>query len=146
MREVIGGTNGMAIGRPVVDPQSGSKSPALGQYFAVVLTLVFFAIDGHLQWIALIVEAIGTFPPARLGHGSQAPRIAGFGAQMLDCLAIALPVTLCCLRCRSSPRAQPLAPSLNLFALGLPAGIVAGLAALIISAPLATEHDDRCLR
>jgi flagellar biosynthetic protein FliR len=28
------------------------------------------------------------------------------------------------------------APSLNLFALGLPAGVLAGLAALIISAPL----------
>ena len=28
------------------------------------------------------------------------------------------------------------APSLNLFALGLPAGVLAGIAALIISAPL----------
>ena len=32
------------------------------------------------------------------------------------------------------------APALNLFALGLPAGVLAGLAALIISAPLAADR------
>jgi flagellar biosynthetic protein FliR len=31
------------------------------------------------------------------------------------------------------------APSLNLFALGLPAGVLAGIAALIVSAPLLPE-------
>ena len=32
------------------------------------------------------------------------------------------------------------APSLNLFALGLPAGVLAGIAALIASAPLITDQ------
>ena len=32
------------------------------------------------------------------------------------------------------------APALNLFALGLPAGVLAGLAALIVSAPLVTDQ------
>ena len=32
------------------------------------------------------------------------------------------------------------APALNLFALGLPAGVLAGIAALIISAPILTEQ------
>jgi len=32
------------------------------------------------------------------------------------------------------------APALNLFALGLPAGVLAGLAALIASAPLVTDQ------
>jgi flagellar biosynthetic protein FliR len=31
------------------------------------------------------------------------------------------------------------APSLNLFALGLPAGVLAGIAALLISAPVLTD-------
>jgi flagellar biosynthetic protein FliR len=32
------------------------------------------------------------------------------------------------------------APSLNLFALGLPAGVLAGIAALILTAPLLTDR------
>jgi len=55
-------------------------------------------------------------------------------------VAIALPVTLVLLLVQILAGVlSRSAPSLNLFALGLPAGIVAGLAALIISAPLATE-------
>jgi flagellar biosynthetic protein FliR len=139
--ELIGGTMGMAMATSV-DPHSGAHSPALGQYFAVVLTVVFFACGGHLQWIGLIVESYRTFPPgqtwAMAGHAQQ---VAGFGAQMLaTAVAIALPVTLVLLLVQILTGVlSRSAPSLNLFALGLPAGIVAGLAALIISAPLATD-------
>jgi flagellar biosynthetic protein FliR len=64
--------------------------------------------------------------------------IAGFGSQMfLTALAIALPVTLVLLAVQLAAGViSRSAPSLNLFALGLPAGLLAGLAALIVSAPL----------
>lgn len=139
--EVIGGTMGMAMATSV-DPHSGSHSPALGQYFAVVLTVVFFAIGGHLQWIALLVESYRTFPPGETwAMASNAPKIAAFCTQMLvTAVAIALPVTLVLLLVQILAGVlSRSAPSLNLFALGLPAGIAAGLAALIISAPLATD-------
>ncbi len=139
--EVIGGTMGMAMATSV-DPHSGSHSPALGQYFAVVLTVVFFAIGGHLQWIALLVESYRSFPPGETwAMASNATKIAAFGTQMLvTAVAIALPVTLVLLLVQILAGVlSRSAPSLNLFALGLPAGIAAGLAALIISAPLATD-------
>lgn len=71
--EVIGGTMGMSMAS-TVDPNSGAYSPALGQYFAVVLTLVFFGVGGHLQWIALLVESYRVFPPGQtwLGAGRMA--------------------------------------------------------------------------
>ncbi len=139
--ELIGGAMGMAMATSV-DPHSGSHSPALGQYFAVVLTLVFFASGGHLQWIALILESYRNFPPGETwAMASHAPRIAAFTTQMLaSAVAIALPVTLVLLLVQILTGVlSRSAPSLNLFALGLPAGIIAGLAALIISAPLATD-------
>ena len=56
---------------------------------------------------------------------------------LLTALAIALPVTLVLLLVQlAAGMLSRTAPSLNLFALGLPAGVLAGIAALIVSAPL----------
>ena len=80
--EVISGAMGMGLAS-AVDPNSGAHSPALGQYFAVVLTLVFFATGGHLQWTALLVESYRTFPPGAAWLGPERMHeIAGFGAAM----------------------------------------------------------------
>lgn len=140
--EVIGGSMGMAMATSV-DPNSGTQSPALGQYFGVVLTVIFLALGGHLQWIALLVESYQTFPPGEtwLGAGKMA-EIAGFATTMLvTAVAIALPVTLVLLVVQVVTGVlSRSAPALNLFALGLPAGVLAGIAALIISAPLLTDQ------
>ena len=59
----------------------------------------------------------------------------------LTAVAIALPVTLVLLVVQFvSGVLSRSAPALNLFALGLPAGVLAGLAALIVAAPLASEQ------
>jgi flagellar biosynthetic protein FliR len=56
-------------------------------------------------------------------------------------VAIALPVTLVLLLVQvASGVLSRSAPALNLFALGLPAGILAGLAALIAVAPLYVDQ------
>ena len=140
--EVIGGTMGMSMAS-AVDPGSGAQSPALGQYFAVVLTLVFFGIGGHLQWISLLIESYRVFPPGRTWLGAaRMGEIAGFAALMFaTAVAIALPVTLILLLVQVVTGVlSRSAPSLNLFALGLPAGVLAGLAALIVSAPLVSDQ------
>ena len=140
--EVIGGTMGMGLAS-AVDPHSGTSSPALGQYYAVVLTLVFFALGGHLQWIALVVESYRAFPPGETWLGAaRMLEIAGFAAQMFaTAVAIALPVTLVLLVVQVVTGVlSRSAPALNLFALGLPAGVLAGIAALIVSAPLAANR------
>jgi flagellar biosynthetic protein FliR len=140
--EVIGGAMGMGMAT-AVDPNSGASSPALGQYFAVVLTMVFLATGGHLQWIALLVDSYQAFPPGEtwLG-GAKAASIAGFGASMFaTAVTIALPVTLVLLVVQLVAGVlSRSAPALNLFALGLPAGVLAGFAALIAAAPMVTDR------
>jgi flagellar biosynthetic protein FliR len=140
--EVIGGTMGMSMAS-TVDPHSGGHSPALGQYFAVVLTLVFFGVGGHLQWFALLVESYRVFPPGHTWLGAERMAdIAGFATLMFaTAAAVALPVTLLLLLVQVVTGVlSRSAPALNLFALGLPAGVLAGLAALIVSAPLVTDQ------
>ena len=144
--EIISGGMGMGLAA-TVDPQNGARSPVLGQYFGVVLMLVFFAGGGHLQWIALVVKSYRVFPPGHvLTPGGFGPEhfhlILGFTASMFaTAVTMALPVSLVLLLVQvMSGVLSRSAPALNLFSLALPAGIIAGVAALIVSSPLLTDH------
>lgn len=140
--EQIGGAMGMSIAS-AADPISGAHSPALGQYFTVLLTVVFLGLGAHLTWLRLVFESYAAFPPgAAWLSPERLELVASFGSQMfVAAVAIALPVTLVLLVVQFvSGVLSRSAPSLNLFALGLPAGVMAGIAALIVAAPLASEQ------
>jgi len=140
--EQIGGAMGLSIASSV-DPVSGAHSPALGQYFTVLLTVIFLGLGAHLTWLQLVLDSYSVFPP---GAAWLAPErlheIALFGTQMfVAAVAIALPVTLILLLVQMVTGVlSRSAPSLNLFALGLPAGVLAGIAGLILAAPLLADQ------
>ena len=139
--EIIGGGMGMGMAA-AIDPHTGSHSPALGQYFGVLLTLIFLSLGGHLQWLALVLRSFDTFPPGQTWLGPQRlSEIASFGTAMfVTAVVIALPVTLVLLLVQvMAGILSRSAPALNLFSLGLPAGIIAGFTALILTAPLMTD-------
>ncbi|AIT80634.1 flagellar biosynthesis protein FliR [Novosphingobium pentaromativorans US6-1] len=139
--EIIGGSMGMSMAT-AVDPNSGAQSPALGQYFSVVITLVFLALGAHLQWFSLVIESYKSFPPGHTWLGAERlSEIAGFASYMfVTAVTIALPVSLILLIVQMVTGVlSRSAPALNLFALGLPAGVLAGIAALLISAPVLTD-------
>lgn len=136
--EVIGGGMGMSLAA-TVDPDTGAHSPVLGQFFAVLMTLTFLGLGAHLAWIGLVIESYKAFPPggAWLGTGAIHVLLGFAGDMFAAAVAIALPVTLALLIVQIvTGVVSRSAPSLNLFALGLPAGVLAGLAALIASVPL----------
>jgi len=139
--ELVGGSMGMSLAT-AVDPGSGAQSPALGQYFAVVLSLVFLALGAHLQWFALIVESYRALPPGQTWLGAERfALIAGFAARMFAvAVTIALPACLILLVVQIVTGVLGRsAPSLNLFSLGLPAGVLGGIAALLVGAPVLTD-------
>ena len=140
--EQIAGGMGMAIAT-AVDPNSGSQSGVVGQMLGIMLTLIFLAIGGHLLWLRLVVESYALFPPGSdWDIGAQAWRVASFASQAFaTALVIALPITLVLLLVQMVTGViSRSAPSLNLFALGLPASVLAGIAALIASTPLLTDQ------
>ena len=140
--EIIAGGMGVAMAT-AVDPNTGGQSGALGQYFTLLLTLIFLGLGGHLLWLRLLVESYAAMPPGTVWLGAdEAARITVFAGEMFaTAVAIALPVMLVLLLVQILTGVMSRsAPALNLFALGLPAGVLAGIAALIAAFPLFTEQ------
>lgn len=140
--EQIAGTMGLAIATSI-DPNSGAQSGALGTYFGLLLTLLFFAIGAHLLWFEMLVESYRILPAGSFAIGAPAGKdIALFmGYGFATAAAIALPVVLVLLLVQIvTGIISRSAPALNLFALGLPAGVLAGITALIIVMPIVIEQ------
>lgn len=140
--EVIGGAMGMSMAM-AADPSGGGQTTAFGQYFTIVLVLIFLALGAHLHWIALLVDSYRAFPPGQTWLGGDGfAHVASFASAMFEtAVRIALPVTLVLLLVQMLTGVlSRSAPSLNLFALGLPAGVLAGIAALIVAAPMIYEQ------
>ncbi|MEM9500588.1 MAG: flagellar biosynthetic protein FliR [Pseudomonadota bacterium] len=140
--EQIAGTMGLAIATSI-DPTSGAQSGAIGTYFSLILTLLFFAIGGHLLWFELLIESYRLLPAGsfalREDMGRDIVLFMGYG--FATAAAIALPVVLVLLLVQLVTGViSRSAPALNLFALGLPAGVLAGIAALIVVMPIVIEQ------
>lgn len=122
-----------------IDPQNANQAPLIGSLIGLLATLVFLALNGHLMMIAGIAETFRTLPV-----GAQSPvaadwkALALIGEEMFRVgLHIALPVlaTMLILNLALGVLARA-APQLNIFAVGFPATILIGLAALAIIVPL----------
>ena len=140
--EVISGTMGMSIAT-AVDPNSGAGSTALGQYFSILLTLAFLAVDAHLQFISLIVRSYTVFPPGETWLSTtHIEQILDFGGAMLvTAVLLALPVTLLLVLVNVvTGIISRSAPSLNLFALGIPMSVLTGLVGLVLATPLLNDQ------
>jgi len=136
--EQISGTMGLAIATSI-DPASGAQSGALGTLFGLVLSLLFYAIGAHLLWYELLIESYRLLPAGEFSFGAwRAQNVALFmGYGFATAAAIALPVVLVLLLVQVvTGLIARSAPALNLLALGLPAGVLAGIAALIIALPV----------
>ncbi|BDI60119.1 flagellar biosynthetic protein FliR [Qipengyuania nanhaisediminis] len=136
--EQIAGTMGLAIATSI-DPASGAQSGALGSYFGLVLTLLFYAIGAHLLWFELLIESYRVLPAGSfaVGHGEARAIVEFAGFCFVTAAAIAFPVVLVLLTVQVvTGTISRSAPALNLFALGLPAGVLAGISALIIVMPI----------
>ncbi len=140
--EQIAGTMGLAIATSI-DPSSGAQSGALGSYFSLLLTLLFFAIGGHLLWFELVIESYRLLPAGALADTEALGRnmVSFMGLGLATAAAIALPVVVVLLLVQTVTGViSRSAPALNLFALGLPAGVLAGITALIIVMPIVIEQ------
>ena len=140
--EQIAGTMGLAIATSI-DPTSGAQAGALGTFFGLILTLLFYAIGGHLLWFELLLESYRVMPAGGFifAQASAYELVMFGGYAFATAAAIGLPVVLVllCVQVVTGTISRS-APALNLFALGLPAGVLVGMAALIIVMPIVVEQ------
>ena len=142
--------NAMGLGfSSMIDPLTGNSTAVVGQFLSLVATFLLLVMDGHLMLVRFIVASYQALPPGGgLMPAGAFESIAAFGGAMFAAgVTIALPVTftLILVQLVMAMLART-APSLNLFAVGLPATLLAGLVLLAIAAPLMAESITAALR
>lgn len=116
----------------MVDPTNGVSSAVIGQFFTMLVTLVFLGMNGHLVVIETLVESFTTMP---VGSGllvSNFWELAnGLGWVLSAGLRIVLPAITALLVINIAfgimTRA---APQLNIFSIGFPLTLVMGMGIL----------------
>jgi len=121
-----------------VDPLRGVSTPVLGQMYMILVTLTFLAINGHLVLIELLVQGFTTLPVGMTGlEGDMLWRIGEWGSQLFaGALVVALPgmAALLVVNLAFGVMSRA-APTLNLFAVGFPITLIAGLVIMYVGLP-----------
>ena len=139
--ETIGNTMGLGFAS-MMDPASGQQNPMLGQFLTILATFLFLAIGGHLALAATIVESYRALPPGEAWLTAESIRgLVLFGGVLFAAgLSIALPVGFAILLVQIvMGMLARSAPQLNLFSVGMPAALLAGIVLLAIAAPVMGE-------
>lgn len=135
--EVISNTMGLGFAA-MSDPLGGQVSPAIGQFLSMLGTFLFLAVGGHLALAQIIVESYIALPPGNgwLSHDAIGGLVRFGGLVFAAGLSIALPVAFAMILVQIvMAMIARSTPTLNLFAVGLPATLLAGIILLAIAAP-----------
>jgi flagellar biosynthesis protein FliR len=121
-----------------VDPLRGTGAPVVGQFYTLVATLTFLALNGHLAVIQALVDGFQTMPISTEGLNPEGFRQVALGGTQLfrGALMVALPgVTALLIVNLAFGVVSRAAPSLNLFAIGFPVTLIAGLLVILAGLP-----------
>jgi flagellar biosynthetic protein FliR len=121
-----------------VDPQRGVSTPVLGQFYMILATLVFLALNGHLTLIEVLVEGFRGIPIGMEGLGQDGLwRVAQWGELIFrGALVVALPgLTALLIVNLAFGVVSRAAPTLNLFAIGFPVTLICGLIIVLVGLP-----------
>jgi flagellar biosynthesis protein FliR len=113
-----------------IDPMHGASTPAVGQFYSLLVTLTFLALNGHLALIQTLVDGFRTLPVGTAGLGPDGLwTIVSWGTQIFSgALAVALPgVTALLIVNIAFGVVSRAAPTLNLFSVGFPVSLISGL-------------------
>jgi flagellar biosynthetic protein FliR len=123
--------NGMGLGMSFnIDPTLDVQTPALGQLYVMIGSLTFLALDGHIALVDTIVTSFRGLPVGPAGFSEDALRsLADWGDQLFSgALRVALPgMTAMMVINLAFGAMSRAAPSLNMFAVGLPISMIFGL-------------------
>ncbi len=129
---LIGQSMGLGFAE-LVNPTSNTTVPVLGQFYLVMVTLLFLAMNGHLQVISLLADSFRGLPPGATGidEKSMFAIVMAGGDLFSGALRVALPAMTALLLVNIGFAATSRAsPSMNLFAVGFPISICMGFIAL----------------
>ena len=129
----------------MVDPTSGQQTPVVGNFFLLLATMIFLAIDGHLVMFRMLVASFETLPVSNEGLSLSSYRDLAnwgsymFGAALTMSISAILALLLINLSFGVMTRA---APQLNIFAIGFPVTMISGLVILWLTLDPIMAHFD----
>lgn len=125
-----------------VDNQHGVQVPVLSQLHLLIALLLFLAFDGHLMLFQMLADSFRILPVGAGGLNADAFwLVANWGSTLfMGALKVALPAATAVLIVNLSIGViSRAAPTLNLFAIGLPLTMLVGF--LVLFATLPTLQD-----
>ncbi len=135
---IIATTMGLGFAS-MVDPQNGIEVTVLGQFYLIIATLMFLAMDGHLLLLQVLADSFAALPISDSVLSVQVFwNLAVYSTEMfLSAVLISLPIMVGVLLVNLGlgviTRA---APQLNIFAVGFPATMLAGFVLILLCLPL----------
>ena len=128
---------GMGLGfAQMVDPQNGISVPVIGQYYMVIATLLFLALNGHLALFRALIDSFHMLPIGAEALGREDFRaIAQWGVHMFaNAVMVALPAVASILLANVAfGVVSRSAPQLNIFGVGFPITMLFGFVILVFA-------------
>lgn len=132
----------------MVDPGSGTQVPVVSQFYVILLTLTFLALNGHLIFINVVADSFLSLP---IGVNSLSQdglwMLISWGSTMYSgAVQIALPAIASLLLFNLTfGIVTRSAPQFNIFSIGFPVTMVAGFFIMMSTLPNFLPHLERYL-
>lgn len=120
----------------MMDPTNGVAVPAVGQVYLMMITLMYFAVDGHMFLFSALTESFSVVPISMATfEGLNMYRIFDSVAWMFaSSLKIVLPAVIALLLVNISLGVMTkAAPQLNIFSIGFPLTMIIGMIILYLT-------------
>jgi flagellar biosynthetic protein FliR len=120
------------------DPQNGAQTPVMGQFLGMLAILAFLGLNGHLFMIEALVQSFRELPVVALPFSAFGWKaLVSWGGEIfLAGVLLSLPVIAVLLITNIALGIMTrAAPQLNLFAVGFPIMLAAGMLVLTLTLP-----------
>jgi flagellar biosynthetic protein FliR len=146
--EIISLTMGLGFAT-FFDPQSQGRSSAISQFLSLLVLMIYLAANVHLMMIAALCDSFNTLPIAAGPMGAHSMQtMATWGGIIFTAgVQLSLPIVAALLITNAAlgilTRA---APQLNIFGIGFPIALGAGLIMISLALPYLTSPFGRLLQ
>lgn len=130
--ELVATSMGLSFAQ-TVDPQQGGNGATLGQFYLLLATLIFLAMNGHLELISLLATGMhGASWQMAMPSGNTLWSLVAFASHLFaGAVLVALPALASLLVVNLGFGAiSRAAPAMNLFSIGFPISICLGFIAV----------------
>ena len=137
--ELAGQLIGLQIGlgfASYFNPDTNESENVISNFMSILVLLMFLAIDGHLILLSAIADSFRLFPAAAAAPIEPLALVRAASDIFAIALTICLPILAVMLMVNVVLGVMArVAPQLNLFAVGFPLTVLAGLVALMLFLP-----------